>query len=240
MVVSVYLRSPVAVVWTLLGGVVVGALAAGGWAVAATLRAAAAANPLFLGGLVELLYLLALLLVGLVLAVAWLPFGAGVAYAVGRRARGRPAGFRTSVTAVLDAVEEGARWLKTRAAVPGVAERLLTEDDVAPAEVVTGCRAFVVPALVLDAPDALERAVDRANRVPPRSGRERLWAGCLGVSLLAAGGGYLGGTVGIAPGVDASVAGGLLVAGLVLTAALDAAWRAETYATEDVTEGFRT
>ena len=240
MVVSVYLRSPVAIVWTLLGGVVVGALGVGGWVVAATLRAAARVNPLFLGGLGELLFLLALSVVAAVLAVVWLPFGAGVAYAVGRRARGRPAGVRSSVTAVLDGAAEGARWLKTRAAVPGVAERLLTEDDVAPTEVVTGCRPFVVPALVLDAPDALERAVDRANRVPPRPGRERLWAGCLGASLLAAAGSYLGGVTGTVPGVDASVAGGLLVAGVVVTAALDAAWRAETYATEDLSEGFRT
>lgn len=242
MAVRVYLRSPVAVAWTLVGGLVVGGLAVGGWLVASTLRdRGVATDPLFLGGLGELLYLVAVFLLAVLLAVVWLPFGAGVAYAVGRRARGNPASLRTSVTAVLDGGGEMGRWLKTRVAVPGLAERLLTEEDVAPTEVVTGCAPFVVPALVLDAPDTLERAVDRANRVSPRGGRERLVAGCLGATALATAGAYLGGVVVAVPVAIAGspLAVGLLVTGLVLTAALDAAWRAETYATQDLSEGFR-
>lgn len=240
MAVRAYLRSPVAIAWTLLGGLAVGSLSLAGALVATTVRGpAAGVDPLFLGGVLELLYLVAfVLLVGL-LAVVWLPFGAGVAYAVGRRTRGSPASFRTSVTAVLDSVVQLARWLKTRGAVPGIDERLLAEDDVGPNEVVTGCAPFVVPALVLDAPDALERAVERANRVTPGAGRERLWVGCLGATALATVGGFLGGTVAALPGAGAPLALSLLVAGLVLTGALDAAWRAETYAAQDLSEGFR-
>lgn len=239
MAVRAYIRSTVAVAWTLLGAVSVGAVAGAGVFAAATLRAQAiATGPLFLGGLGELLYLAALfLLVGL-LAVVWLPFGAGVAYAVGRRTRGHPASFRTSVTAVLDGLPALARWLKTRTAIPGLAEYALTEDDVAPSEVVTGCEPYVTPALVLDAPTSLERAVDLANRVTPGAGRERLWAGCLGVTVGVAGVGYGVGTVAV--GVTGpALAVGLLVVGLVGTAALDAAWRAETYASQDLSEGFR-
>jgi len=242
MAVRVYLRSPVAIAWTLVGGLVVGGLAVGGWLVASMLRGRGiATDPLFLGGFGELVYLVAVFLLLVLLAVVWLPFGAGVAHAVGRRARGNPASLRTSVSAVLDAIAEMGRWLKTRIAVPGLAERLLTTEDVAPTEVVTGCAPFVVPALVLDAPDALERAVDRANRVSPTGGRERLLAGALGATLLATVGVYLGGVVVTVPVAAAGspLAVGLLVTGVVVTAALDAAWRAETYASQDLSEGFR-
>lgn len=241
MAVRVYLRSPAAIAWTLLGAVVVGLVAGGGALAAAMLRArAVATSPLFLGGFGALLYLVALfLLVGL-LAVVWLPFGAGVAAAVGRRVRGHPASFRPSVTAVLDALPALARWLKTRTAIPGLAEYSLTEEDVAPTEVVTGCEPFVVPALVLDAPTSLERAVDLANRVTPRAGRERLWAACLGGTLVLAGAGYGAATSVAALDVSGpALAVGLLLVGLVATAALDAAWRTETYASQDLTEGFR-
>ena len=241
MAVRVYLRSPVALAWTLLGGLAVGAVSAVGWLVATTLRArAGVAGPLFLGGLGELLYLLVLFALFAALAVVWLPFSAGVVHAVGRTVRGHPPSLRTSATAVLDSLGSLTRWLKTRAAVPGVADRLLGADDVAPSEVVSGCEPFVVPALVLDAPDALEVAVERANRMTPEPGRERLSLGCLGATALAAGGAYLGSAVVVGPltAAGAPLAAGLLVVGLVLTAALDAAWRAERYASRDLSEGF--
>ena len=163
MAVRVYLRSPVALAWTRLGGLAVGAVSAVGWLVATILRARA-----------------------------------------------------------------------------GVADRLLDADDVAPQEVTAGGEPFVVPALVLDAPDALEIAVERANRMTPEPGRERLSLGCLGATALAAGGAYLGGAVVVGPlaAAGAPLAAGLLVVGLVLTAALDAAWRAERYASQDLSEGF--
>ena len=142
MAVRLYLRSPVALAWTLLGGLAVGALAAVGWVGATALRAnTGVAGPLFLGGLGELLYLLVLFALFAALAVVWLPFSAGVVYAVGRTAQGHPAFFRASVTAVLDSTGSLTRWLKTRAAVPGVAERLLDAEDVAPEEV-TAARVF--------------------------------------------------------------------------------------------------
>jgi hypothetical protein len=96
----------------------------------------------------------------------------------------------------------------------------------------------VVPALVLDAPTSLEGAVDRANRVTPRSGRERTWAAALGGTLVAAAGGYAGGTLGDVGVTGTALAVGVLTAGLVVTAALDAAWRAETYASQDLEAGF--
>ncbi|PSQ16416.1 hypothetical protein BRC99_00980 [Halobacteriales archaeon QS_7_69_60] len=59
-------------------------------------------------------------------------------------------------------------------------------------------------------------------------------------SSSAAGGAYLGGAVVVGPlaAAGAPLAAGLLVVGLVLTAALDAAWRAERYASRDLSEGF--
>jgi hypothetical protein len=240
MAVRVYLRSPAALAWTLLGAVAVGAVVVLGWLVAGVVRSSVGSNPLFLGGLGHLLFLVAFpLLVG-VLAVAWLPFGAGVVHAVGRRVRGDPATFRRSLSAVLDCGRGLAAWLKTRGAVDPVADRLIDEDDVAPNEVAVGCAKFVVPALLLDAPDSLPRAVERANRVTPRAGHERLLFGGLGATGLAAAGVFFGRPW--APDPLAALAAplgiGLVVAGVTLTAAFDAAWRASVYASQDLSEGF--
>ena len=239
MAVRAYLRSPVALAWTLSGAVAVGAVAGPGAYVAGILRArTAVAEPTILGGLGELLYLVVLCLVLGVAAVVWLPFAAGVAYAVGRRTRGETAVGRASVTAVLDGLPVMLRWVKTRTAVPGLGEYLLTEDDVAPTEVVTGCEPYVLPALVVDSPASLERAVDRANRVTPGHGRELGWVAALGVTLSAAAGGYAGARFFVAGFTATAIAVGVLVVGVVLTAALDAAWRAETYARQDLEAGF--
>jgi hypothetical protein len=239
MAVRAYLRSPVALVWTLSGAVAVGAIAGPGVYVAGVLRTrTAVAEPTFLGGVGELLYLVVGCLLLGAAAIVWLPFAAGVAYAVGRRTRGETASGRASVTAVLDGLPVLLRWVKTRTAVPGVGEYLLTEDDVAPTEVVTGCEPYVVPALVVDSPASLERAVDRANRVTPGHGRERGWLAALCVTLAATAGAYAGVPV-LDAGVTATaLAAGVLVVGLVVTAALDAAWRAETYARQDLEAGF--
>ena len=188
MAVDAYLRSPVALAWTLCGAGAIGAVAGPGVYLAGQLRTrTAVAEPTFLGGVGELLYLVVVLLIVAVAAFVWLPFGAGVARAVGRRTRGSSASVRESLGAVLDGLPSLLRWVKTRTAVPGLGEYLLTEDDVAPTEIVSGCEPFVVPAVVLDAPRSLERAVDRANRVTPRAGRERLWAGALGATFVTAG-----------------------------------------------------
>jgi hypothetical protein len=239
MAVHAYLRSPAALAWTLCGAVAVGAVAGPGVYLAGQVRTrTAAAEPTFLGGVGELLYLVVVLLIVAVAAFVWLPFGAGVARAVGRRTRGSSSSVRESFGAVLDGLPSLLRWVKTRTAVPGLGEYVLTEDDVAPTEVVTGCEPFVVPAVVLDAPRSLERAVDRANRVTPRAGRERLWAGALGATLATTGGGYAAGAL-VVPGVTGGLlALAALAVGLVGTAALDAAWRAETYASQDLEAGF--
>ena len=241
MAVRAYLRSPVAVAWTLLGAVAVGAVVALAWLLAGAVRASVGSNPLFLGGLGHLLYLAGFLLLAGAIAVVWLPFGAGVAYAVGRGARGDPASFRRSVTAVLDGGRTLLRWLKTRAAVGPLAERILTEDDVAPGEVAVGCAKFVVPAVVLDSPGALPRAVERANRVTPRGGHERVLVGGICATGLGAAGALVGGVVAPDPlaTLAAPLAAGLFVVGVAFTAALDAAWRATVYASEDLSEGFR-
>jgi len=241
MAVRAYLRSPAALVWTVLGGLAVGAVVAAAWLLAAAVRASAVvATPALFAGLGALLALLAVVVLLGLLAVVWLPFGAGVAYAVGRRARGSRAPLSASASAVRRSGRGLARWLKTRAAVGPLAERLVTEDDVAPNEVVVGCTKYVVPALLLDAHGSLPRAVERANRVTPQAGHERLLVGCLGATgLLAVAVALGGGTLPApfaAPGPTLPVA--VLVAGGVLTAALDAAWRASVYATQDLSEGF--
>lgn len=235
------LRSPAAVAWTLLGAVAVGAVLAVGWLVVAALRSSAVgATPISTGGIAELLYLLVFLLFLGVLAVVWLPFGAGIAFAVGRQARGDRVSFRESVAAVRTSGRPLARWLKTRAVVGPIAARVVTEEDVAPNEVAVGCEKFVVPALVLDAPGRLPLAVERANRVTPPSGHGRLIAGCLGATGLLAIAVFFGGS-----GAPASIAAvatplavGVIVIGGVVTAALSAAWRATVYASRDLSEGF--
>lgn len=241
MAVRAYLRSPAAIAWTLLGAVAVGAVCGLGWLALAAVRASdIGGSSLATGGIAELLYVAVLLLVLAVLAVVWLPFDAGIAYAVGRRARGDRVSFRRSVAAVRTSGRSLARWLKTRAAVGPLAERVLTEDDVAPNEVVVGCEKFVVPALLLDAPAALPRAVERANRVTPQPGHERLLVGCLGATgLLAAALVFApGGSAASVAAVASPVAAGVVVLGGVLTAALSAAWRASVYASQDLSEGF--
>jgi hypothetical protein len=228
--------SRAAVGCTLLGAVAVGAVAAVGWRLAMVLHASAVAvDPLLLGGLGRLLYLVLLVAVACLVALVWYPFGAGVAYAVGRRARGGTTTLGGTLAAVRNAAVPLARWLKTRVAVGPLAEHVVSEDDVAPNEVVVGSETFVVPAIVLDSPTSLARAVDRANRVPPESGRERVVLGGLAVTVLlvvaVAAGGVLATPLSDSLAVSLSVA--LAVLGLVVTASVDAAWRAKAYATAE-------
>lgn len=230
------LGSRAAVGCTLLGTAAVGAIFAVGWQLAMLLRASAvAAHPLFLGGFGRLVYLVALLVLVAVLALVWYPFGAGVAYAVGRQARGGHATFGGTLRAVRNAAVPLGRWLKTLVAVGPAAERILSAEDVGQNEVAAGCEKFVVPAVMLDSPTDLPRAVERANRVPPEPGRGRVVLGALGgTALLVAvvvAGGYL------APSYSSfavPLAVSLAVVGSVVTAAVDAAWRARTYATADL------
>ncbi|WP_336136542.1 hypothetical protein [Natronomonas amylolytica] len=225
------LGSRAAVGCTLLGAVAVGAVFAVGWRLAMLVRASAmTAHPLFLGGFSRLLYLVALLALAAVVALVWYPFGAGVAYAVGRRARGETATTGDSLAAVRDAAVPLARWLKTRVAVGPLAERVLSEDDVAPNEVVVGCEAFVVPAVVLDSPTSLPRAVDRANRITPQPGRGRAAVVPVGatVAVVVVAALALG-----APVASVTIAVDLGVLGLVVTAAVDTAWRAHRYVTAE-------
>lgn len=230
--VRAYARSPAAVLYTLAGGLAVGAVAAAGlWTALAFRGLGAAANPQFLGGLGQLVYVAVFGLVAVAVAVVWLPFGAAVAYAVGRRVRGEGASLGETTTALLDSGELLYRWLRTRTAAGPLAERVLGDDDVAPTEVAAGCAAFVVPAAVLDA-HTLPQAVERANRVTPRPGRERLPLACLAVAAAAAGGALLWAPAGT------YLALVVAVAGCVLAAALDTAWRAGVYASQDLSEGF--
>ena len=241
MAVRAYLRSPAALAWTLVGGVAVGAVLGVGWLLFEAIAASAVgATPLAMGGIAEILYLVVLVAVGAATSAVWAPVGAGIAYAVGRRVRGDRATFRRSVGAVRTSGRALLRWLKTRVAAGPLAERVLTEDDVAPNEVAAGCEKFVVPALLLDAPGALPRAVERANRVTPRPGHERLLAGCLGTTgivaaAVVAGGIWEPGALGAVAPVLAAAA---VVVGVVVTAALSAAWRASVYASQDLSEGF--
>ncbi|QLD85807.1 hypothetical protein HWV23_08745 [Natronomonas halophila] len=230
------LRSRAAVGCTLLGAAAVGAVAAIGWQLAMVLHASAVSvHPLFLGGLGRLLYLVLLVVVAALVSLVWYPFGAGVAYAVGRQARGGTATLGGTLAAVRNAAVPLARWLKTRVAVGPLAEYVVSEDDVAPNEIVVGCEAFVVPAVVLDSPTSLARGVDRANRVPPEPGRERVVFGGLAVTVLlvvaVAAGGVLSTPLSASLAVSLSVA--LAVLGLVATVAIDAAWRARAYATAE-------
>lgn len=241
MAVRAYLRSPAAIAWTLFGAVAVGAVCGLGWlALAAVGSSAVGGNSLAAGGIAELIYLVVVLILFAVLVVVWLPFGAGIAFAVGRRTRGDRVSFGRSVAAVHTSGRSLARWLKTRAAVGPLAERILTEDDVAPNEVVVGCEKFVVPALLLDAPGALPRAVERANRVAPQSGHERLVAGSLGATgVLAAALAFAeGGSAASIAAVATPLAAGVVLLGVVVTAALSAAWRASVYASQNLSDGF--
>jgi hypothetical protein len=230
-------KSRAAVGCTLLGAVAVGAVFAVGWRLAMALRASAVtAHPLFLGGFGQLIYLIALLVLVALLTLVWYPFGAGVAYAVGRQARGGNATLVGSLRAVRNAVVPLARWLKTLVAIGPVAERVRSENDVGQNEVAAGCEKFVVAAIMLDSPTDLAHAVERANRLPPEPGRERvLFAGIGGTTVVVAAAGVGGYLVPSLPSSTAvSLSLGLAVVGVVVTAAVDAAWRAQAYASADV------
>lgn len=241
MAVRAYLRSPAALAWTLVGSVAVGAVLGIGWLCFEAIAASAVgSNPLATGGVAEVLYVAVLVAIGALLSIVWAPVDAGISYAVGRRVRGDRVSVRESAGAVRTSGRALLRWLKTRIAAGPIAERILSEDDVAPNEVAAGCEKFVVPALLLDAPGRLPRAVERANRVTPRPGHERLLAGCLGTTgivaaAVVAGGIWEPGALGPLAPVLAAAA---VVLGGVLTAALSAAWRASVYASADLSEGF--
>lgn len=241
MAVSEYVRSPAALWWTLVGALAVGAVVAGGWEVAWTLRSHRVATaPNFLGGLGGLVYVALAGVVVALAALAWFPAGVAVACAVGGRVRGDPAGVAASGRVLRRRAKPLYRWLRTRVAVAPIADAVLTEEDVAPNEVAVGCAAFVVPALVLDAA-TLPQAVELANRVTPPGGRDRLLAvGAVatvlgGVVVFLASGPLA--VVSVPTGPDAAAVAAL-VAGAVVTAAVDAAWRASVYARADLSAGF--
>ena len=247
--VRTYVRSPAAIAWTLAAVVGIGATVAAGWELAVVLASSSAiADAAVLGDLGSVVLVAVVLAsVAIVSAAVWLPCAAGIAYAVGRRTRGQSAPIPATIAVVRARSEPLYRWAKTTVAVEPLADRLLTEGDTAPAEVAAGCRGFVLPAIVLDAA-TLSAAVDRANRVVPRPGRERIQLGGLvGTIALAVGGWGLGTALGgpvaarpvtasLPPSPALLVAGG--VVGLVATAALDVAWRAGVYADSDPDDGF--
>jgi len=236
--VRTYLRSPVALGWTLLGIAGVGTAVVAGWRLAVVLASSTAiADPALLGDLGVVVP--AGVVAGTVLAASaavWLPCSAAIADAVGRRRRGRPASFAGTLDVVRARSEPLYRWAKVNVAIGPIADRVLTENDVAAVEVAAGCGGFVVPAIVLDAP-TLPSAVERANRVVPRPGRRRVQlAGSVGTGAIAAAAGGIGTVAGsvLPAGVALPPASMLVVAalvvGLVVTAALDVAWRAGVYA----------
>lgn len=242
MSVRVYLRSPIALAWTLAAVVAVGLVVAAGWRLAGVLASTpAVSNPAFLDGLggIAVSIFVGLLALGAAFAV-WLPCSVAIAYAVGRSVREQPTTLAATVDAVRIRSKPLYRWAKTRTAVGPLADRILTDDDVSPAEVAVGCDSFVVPALALDAP-TLPFAVERANRVVPPAGRERvLLVGFGATAVLAIGGAAAGLYDGSAvPPASLLVAGAIVVGG-VLTAALDVAWRTGVYATADLSDGFST
>jgi hypothetical protein len=241
MPVRAYLRSPAALGWTLLGVLATGVVLGAGWAGVLAIRASGVGGTtLATGGIADLLYLVLLVAVGAVLSVVWTPIAGGIAYAMGRQARGDRASVRRSASAVRTSGRPLLRWLKTRLTPGPFADRLLTEDDVASTEVAAGCEKFVVPALLLDAPGDLRRAVDNANRVTPRPGHGRILAAGVAVTGLLAAGAFFGS--GAAPAPVATVTIPLTVAvvviGLAVTAAVGVAWRASVYATADLSDGF--
>lgn len=224
---------------TLLGSLAVGAVATAGWRLAVAVRTTGVTeNPVFLGGMAELLFLLLAAVVVALAGLVWVPFGAGVAYAVGH-GPGDAVSLRATYRAVVVRREPLYRWTKSRA-VPGpLIERLLGEDDVGPDEVAVGCEKFVLPALVTDVPE-LRTAVEHANRVTPPAGRERLAGRALAttgaLALTVLGVGFAAGIQFEAPAT--ALAGAVTVVGVVFTAALDVAWRTEIYRSEELKEGF--
>ena len=248
MSVRAYLRSPVALGWTLVAIFGIGTTVAAGWQLTVALASnTVIADAAFLDGLGAIL--LAAVVVGAVLAVAaavWLPCSAAIAYAVGRRVRGQPAAVSATTGVVRARSEPLYRWAKTTVAVGPIADRILTKNDTAPTEVAAGCGGFVVPAIVLDAA-TLPSAVDRANRVVPQPGRQRVQiAGIGGTAIVAAGFGWLASVAGTAgPTLPAGVAVptpsvvivAAAVVGLVVTVAADTARRAGVYANADPESG---
>jgi hypothetical protein len=244
MSVRIYLRTPAALAWTLLAVVAVGAVVALGWQLAFVL----AASPLLAGtafsGELAAVLLLAFVTLSVAAAAAavWLPCSAAIAHTVGRRSRRGTAAAGGSASVLRSRAEPLYRWAKTRLATVPKAERILTEDDVAPTELLVGCDAFVVPAIVLDAP-TLPTAVERANRIVPQPGRRRVQlTGIAATTALALSGGFLGSWIGPitvlpAPTPLVFAAAGALV-GIVVTAAIDTAWRASVYASADPDDGF--
>lgn len=241
MAVRVFVRSTTAVVVAFLGGVAIVPLVFVGWLIAAAYGATGlATDPAFLGGFGRLVYVAIAGGVAAVAALLWLPFGAGIAYAVGRATRGRSASLRATVSRVLDNLEDLARWAKTRVAIGPLADPLLSEGDVHPNEIAAGCAGFVVPALVLDAPD-LPKAVERANRVPPEATRGLVALVPLASTIVVVGGVLAWGVLpdGPLPPPLLALAVAVGVLGGVVIATLDAAWRANVYAAADTADGFR-
>ncbi len=237
--VRAYFRAPVALVWTLVGVVAVGVVAAAALRIGAlAARSPVVADPTVLDGLAGFVFTVTFGAVIVVVAsLVWLPCSLGVAYAVGSRVRGDAASFGDSIDRLRARAEPLYRWVKTRIAIEPIASRLLTENDVSPAEVAVGCDAFVVPALALDAP-TLQMAVGRANRAIPQPGRERPLAVGVGFTGLALAGAVGAGTIGSTAVPMRPLAIGAAIVGSVLTAALDTAWRAGAYARQDLDEGF--
>lgn len=238
MSVRAYLRSPVAIAWTFVGTVAIGAIVAAAFRIA-TLAGRlpfVAVSPTSAGE-----FVLTLVFATVVIAVAallWLPCSLAVAYAVGSRVRGEPASLGGSIDRLSSRIEPLYRWVKTRIAVGPVADRILSENDVSPAEVAVGCDAFVIPALALEAP-TLRTAVGRANRAVPQPGRERILLVGLGSTvLLAVAGVAVGAVSGSAVLSSELLASGGVIVGAALTAALDTAWRTGVYADQDLEEGF--
>ncbi len=233
-----YLRSPVAIGWTLVGAVAIGAV------VAAALRLAVLAERSTLvvdptataEGFGFVLTLAFTTVTIAVAALVWLPCSLAVAHAVGNRHRGRSVSIGESIDRVSSRVEPMYRWVKTRIAVEPIADRILSENDVSPAEVAVGCDAFVVPAMALDAP-TLRAAVGRANQAVPQPGRERVLFAGFGSTVL-----LVTAAVGTAMLSDlasvGSLVSGVVIVGVVLTAALDTAFRTGAYAGQDPDDGF--
>jgi hypothetical protein len=235
------IRSPVAIAWTLVAIVAIGAVVAIGWRVAAVLVSVSAiADPAFLGGLGEIVVVLLVAIAVLASAgIVWLPCSAAIAHAVGRETRDQRVTIPGTVAVIRARAEPLYRWAKTRVAIGPIAERLLTENDVGRPEIAVGCGGFVVPALVLDA-STLPAAVERANRIVPVAGRRRIQlGGAIATAALA----FLGWAVGTMLPIEslpAALALALVgvVVGAVVTAAFDIAWRTETYATANRDDGF--
>ncbi len=236
-----YLRSPVSIAWTFigaLGAVCISIVTILTWDL--IVRSTTVITPAILDGfggfvVVSLLVSLAVFLVGLL----WLPCSLAIAYAVGSLHHGVSVSFGDSITLLRRRMKPLYRLVKTRLAVGPIADRLLTEDDVAPIEIAVGCDAFVVPALALDA-STLRLAVGRANQAVPQPGRERTLLVGLGVTVPLLVGSVAVGTF-TAPDLSVDtrlLAVGSIAIGAVFTATLDIVWRTETYVQQDLDDGF--